>query len=84
MTTIILIIGSVIFIALIIAGFLFFLKEHESEPLTPEQAKEIRENYKKQNESNYSNNFLDDSNGVHIGAGIFANPCGIQDDFWNM
>jgi flagellar basal body-associated protein FliL len=85
LTSILLILFALILVALFVIGFLYYYNAHESEPLTPEQAKEIRENYEKQNESNYSNNFLDDddSDGVHVGAGIFANPCGIQDDFWN-
>ena len=56
MTTIILIIGSVVFTALIIIGFLFLLKEHESEPLTPEQTKEIRENYERKQKEFYCYN----------------------------
>jgi len=47
MITILAMIVSVIFIALIIVGFSFFLKSYKSEPLTSEQVKEYREYYEK-------------------------------------
>jgi flagellar basal body-associated protein FliL len=47
---ILLIIVSIIFSGLVVAGFLVFYKFHEADPLTPEQAKEIRESYEKKAE----------------------------------
>ena len=82
--SILLMLFALILVALFVIGFLYYYNAHEAEALTPEQVKEIRENYKKQNESNYSNDFSDDIGGVYVGADVFANPCGIQDDFWNM
>lgn len=82
MATVILIIVSVVFIALIIWGFLVFLKEHEAEPLTPEQVEEIRKNYEKKDNYTSSDDFMDST--IYAGAGIIGNSNGIADDFWNL
>ncbi|MCL4533351.1 MAG: hypothetical protein M1502_03710 [Deltaproteobacteria bacterium] len=47
---ILLIIISVVLLILFVAGFLVFYKSHEAKSLTPEQVKEIRENYERKAE----------------------------------
>ena len=69
MTTIILIIGSVVFTALIVIGFLFLLKEHESEPLSAEQVKDYKKKAEEEREYYIKNPALAAAN-----PAAFCNP----------
>ncbi len=82
MVNIILILFVLILAALLVIGFLYYYNAHEAEPLTPEQAKEIRENYEKKDNSMISDDFMDST--IYAGAGIIGNTNGIADDFWNL
>ena len=56
MASILLILFALILVALFVIGFLYYYNTHEAEPLTPEQTKEIRENYERKQKEFYCYN----------------------------